>query len=186
MLTIGIDEVGRGCWAGPLVAGAVMLNNPLIGLKDSKLLSRSQRVKLDELIRASSPAIGLGWVSPEEIDHLGLSRSISVAMERAMSEILVEYDEIVIDGNVNFLPEYKNVRTLVRADNLVASVSAASIIAKQARDNWMINIAASKFPRYGFDKHVGYGTLLHRQALANYGVCKLHRKSFRPVALLLG
>ncbi|HUD05426.1 MAG TPA: ribonuclease HII [Candidatus Saccharimonadales bacterium] len=186
MLTVGIDEVGRGCWAGPLVAGAVILDRPLAGLKDSKLLSKSQRAKLDKLIRLQSRAIGLGWVTPKEIDRIGLSQAVSLAMERALGEIMIEYGEIVIDGNVNFLPKYKNARTLVRADNLVACVSAASIVAKQARDNWMINVAARKFPQYGFDKHVGYGTLLHRQALASHGISEIHRKSFKPIALLLG
>jgi ribonuclease HII len=163
-----------------------MLDKPIPGLKDSKLLSRSQRSKFDELIRAQTSAVSLGWVSAAEIDQLGLSRAVSLAMERAVSKLLVRgYDEIIIDGNINYLPKYKNVRTLVGADNLIESVSAASIIAKHARDNWMINVAEVKFPGYGFGKHVGYGTAEHRRALLQNGICDLHRKSFKPVSMMI-
>ncbi len=184
MVTVGIDEVGRGCWAGPLVAGAVILKQPIGGLKDSKKLSKKQREKLAAEIEVQAPAFGLGWVQPVEIDEMGLTAAIELAMRRALEQITASYDEIIIDGNFNFLPENPKVHTVIKADDTVPAVSAASIIAKVARDNYMAEIV-EKFPDYGFERHVGYGTALHLERLKLHGVCELHRRSFKPIAALI-
>jgi len=129
---------------------------------------------------------GLGWVSATELDRYGLSNSLKLAAQRAVKQILTQktpFDEIVIDGTVNFLsdtPLANRVTLLKKADLLVKEVSAASIIAKVARDNYMVQLA-TQYPEYGFDKHVGYGTAAHRQALLAHGICPEHRRSFRPI-----
>jgi ribonuclease HII len=185
-MTVGIDEVGRGCWAGPVVAGAVILGDalPVVGLKDSKKLSARQRSALDIQIRAQAKAWGIGWVTAVELDAIGLTAAVRLAMLRAIADIDVPYDDVIIDGSYNFLPEYPNVQTLVKADDTVPAVSAASIIAKVARDTYMAQMATT-YPAYGFESHVGYGTARHRAALAASGICPLHRKSFGPIRALL-
>lgn len=184
MVTLGIDEVGRGCWAGPLVAGAVILDRAIVGLRDSKKLTKLQRSELAPIILDEAAAYGLGWVWPDELDAVGLSEAVRLAMFRALSEISEEYDEVIIDGNINFFPDNMKCRAVIKADDSVPAVSAASIIAKVARDNYMREISV-KYPEYGFDKHVGYGTSLHQQMLKLYGVSDIHRKSFRPIRTLL-
>lgn len=201
MVTVGLDEVGRGCWAGPLVAAAVALaddftlweDSPpkgvVTGLRDSKKLSRKQREYLDRQIRSHVKAIGVGWVTPGEVDSLGLTKSVQVAMLRAMKELHATstlYDQIIIDGNLNFFKNVEglatgDIETIVKADDIVPAVSAASIVAKVARDNYMVNLA-KKYPHYGFEKHVGYGTAQHLHALLEFGITSEHRKTFRPVA----
>lgn len=183
-MIVGIDEVGRGCWAGPLVAGAVLLAKPIKGLKDSKLLTKLARERLDAQIRVEALAFGLGWTSVEEIDSHGLTEAVRLAMRRAFVAITVPYEKIIIDGNHNFFKGIPKSETLVGADNLVPAVSAASIIAKVARDRFMREMSA-KFPGYGFEHHVGYGTAAHRAALKVQGLCDLHRRSFKPVQLLV-
>lgn len=195
---LGIDEVGRGPWAGPLVVGAVILgatfldpkNSTLrdayLALDDSKRLTPIRRTALSKIILTHAAATGLGWVTTAELDRYGLSASLKLATRRAVKPILAtktHFDEIIIDGTVNFLqttPLRDCVTTLKRADHLVKDVAAASIIAKVARDQYMINLAA-QYPGYGFDKHVGYGTAQHRAALAELGPCPEHRLSFRPL-----
>lgn len=184
-MVVGVDEVGRGCWAGPLVAGAVVIGDPIRGLNDSKLLTKPQRSVLSDAILSRAKAVGLGWVSPQEVDTLGLTAAVRLAMQRAVEQIDVAFDEIIIDGNYNFLSEDSRARTLVRADATIPAVSAASVIAKVARDTWMCSHAAKDFPVYGFDKHVGYGTKLHRDMLLQNGVCVLHCRSFRPIQRIL-
>lgn len=179
-LIVGVDEVGRGCWAGPLVVGAVILSKPITGLKDSKLLTKPQREKLNEIIRSEALAFGLGWASPGEIDELGLTNAESLAIERALAEINCDYDEIIIDGNYNFLTSNPKCRVMIKADRLIPAVSGASIIAKVARDNYMASLG-TKYQGYGFDKHVGYGTKAHLLALAEFGASDIHRKSFSPI-----
>jgi ribonuclease HII len=180
MTLVGIDEVGRGCWAGPLVAGAVILREPIPGLKDSKKLSKKERERLAALIRVEALAVGLGWVWPGDIDKYGISISVKRAMRAALDAITVSYDEVVIDGNINTLPDEPKARCVIKADDSVPSVSAASIVAKVARDNYMAEVA-KKYPEYGFEKHVGYGTTHHIAMLAAHGVTALHRKSYKPV-----
>lgn len=185
-MILGVDEVGRGCWAGPLVAGAVILRRAIPGLRDSKKLTRLQRERLDVIIRRRAVALGLGWVSPAEIDQIGLTEAVRLAMHRAVAEVMrvdAPCDDIVIDGNYNFLADIAGSRTLVKADDLIPSVSAASIIAKVARDNYMRDIA-KRYPGYQFEAHVGYGTKAHQVALKTLGCCELHRQSFAPVRLV--
>lgn len=189
MITAGIDEVGRGCWAGPLVAGAVVLREDIAGLCDSKKLKKSQREALDTLIRTSSASVGLGWVFPEEIDQIGLSAAVALAMQRALDEVInmhdTEIDEIIIDGNINYLFQDTRTQAIIKADNTVPAVSAASIVAKVARDRWMATEACSLYPEYEFDTHVGYGTKRHIELLKHYGVTSIHRKSYKPIKALL-
>jgi ribonuclease HII len=185
-MIVGIDEVGRGAWAGPLVVGAVVLGGADIpGLTDSKKLSAKSRQKYTGLIKEQALGIGLGWVSAENIDKHGLGKSLSLATQLAMNEIIVPYTQIIIDGTVKFIDDPR-VSVMKQADLLVPSVSAASIIAKVARDYYMSTLAHDEFPEYGFGRHVGYGTAAHLQALQNYGVTRLHRHSFRPIKELLG
>ena len=184
MIIVGIDEVGRGCWAGPVVAGAVILGKPVAGLKDSKQLSRKQREKLVPEIRLWASAVGIGWVQPAEIDELGLSAAVGLAMHRALEQISLKYNEVIIDGNFNFLNGNPKARAVIKADATVPAVSAASIVAKVARDLYMAEIAAD-YPDYGFEKHVGYGTALHLERLKLHGVSDLHRRSFKPIQSLL-
>ena len=194
MSILGIDEVGRGPWAGPLVIGAVILpkdnngNYPswVAELTDSKKLTKKKREELSAVILDEAPATGLGWVSASEIDQLGLSESLKLATRRAVEEIRktkTPFTEVIIDGTVNFLKgtSLENyVTVLKKADFLIKEVSAASIIAKVARDNYMVQLA-EKYPNYGFEKHVGYGTAAHKAALAKYGACPEHRTSFKPI-----
>lgn len=180
-IVVGIDEVGRGCWAGPLVAAAVILHAPIEGLKDSKLLSKNQREALAKEIYLSGQ-VGLGWVAPAVIDEIGLTAATTQAMTDAIAQ-LRGYDDIVIDGAYNFLPKL-NVRTIIGADRTVPAVSAASIVAKVARDAYMTE-QSLKFPGYSFEKHVGYGTAAHLAALKQWGVCELHRLSYKPIQAIL-
>lgn len=184
MKIVGVDEVGRGCWAGPLVAGAVLLEGPIKGLRDSKKLTKLQREKLDVQIRKRAVAFGLGWVTPTELDAVGLTQAVRLAMQRAVAELTVEYDQLIIDGNYNFLAEDLKATCLIKADDVIPAVSAASILAKVARDRYMIE-AAEKYPGYGFESHVGYGTSAHDSALKLLGTCDLHRQSFAPIQSLL-
>ena len=179
-MVIGIDEVGRGCWAGPLVVGAVVLSQPIEGLKDSKKLTKKRREELSAIVLDRAAATGLGWVTAEEIDSLGLTRSTGLAAERALAQIKIDFDEIIIDGNTNFLPRDPRSKAIIKADDSVAAVSAASIIAKVARDAYMIQ-AALLYPEYGFEEHVGYGTARHVAAIKEHGICQLHRRSYKPI-----
>lgn len=186
MMTVGIDEVGRGCWAGPVVAGAVILSGPIDGLKDSKKLTKLQRERLAAEIQVQAVAVGLGWVEPRELDTIGLTAAVGLAMRRALDEIPTPFNEIIIDGNLNYFPDDARAKAVIKADDSVPAVSAASIVAKVARDNYMATAMHHRYPEYAFDKHVGYGTSLHLQMLKLYGVSDIHRRSFRPIQALLG
>lgn len=193
-LILGIDEVGRGPWAGPLVVGAVILpldETKWSELTDSKKLTPKRREELNQKLM-TDPAVhhNLGWVMAEEIDEYGLSASLRLATRRAVKPLLASkarFDEIVIDGTVNFLtqtPLEKYVSTLKKADLLVKSVSAAAIMAKVARDRFMYDLEEI-YPGYGFERHVGYGTAAHRAALVKLGICPEHRRSFKPIQQLI-
>ena len=188
MAILGIDEVGRGPWAGPLVVGACVLGNAQIdGLTDSKKLTAKKREALAPIIREKA-TIGLGWVSAKELDEIGITAALCKACRAAVKQVHAPFHEIVIDGTINFLrdtPLASHVQVLTKADLLVPEVSAASIVAKVARDDYMHKLAV-KYPGYGFEKHVGYGTAAHKKALVELGVCPEHRKSFKPIAELLG
>lgn len=185
-MIIGIDEVGRGCWAGPLVAAAVGLadEHSIEELNDSKKLSAKKRLKLVGEIRNATTSIGIGWVWPREINAIGLTESVRLAMQRAVDEIELQNHQIIIDGNYNYLEHIARTEAVIKADGSVAAVSAASIIAKVARDAYMTQIAY-KYPQYGFEKHVGYGTKLHIQALTEHGVLPIHRINYKPIQKFL-
>jgi ribonuclease HII len=184
-MIVGIDEVGRGPWAGPLVFGAVVLGDAeIVGLTDSKKLTKKRREMLSQEIYEKARAVGLGWVSAAELDKLGMSEALRLACRRALGQITVPYQQIVLDGTINFLEgtgKGPYVTTLARADLLVPSVSAASIVAKVARDAYMTQ-QDDIYPGYGFGSHVGYGTAAHRIAIEKLGVTPLHRLSFAPLA----
>ncbi len=150
-------------------------------LADSKVLKKADRIAADIGIRKIASAVGLGWVSQQEVDAVGLTQAVRLAMRRALAEISSGYDEIIIDGNYNFVADNPKSQAVIKADGSVPAVSAASIIAKVARDTWMAEQAAVKFPEYGFESHVGYGTKQHIEALRLYGPCGLHRFSYKPV-----
>ncbi|HEU4830886.1 MAG TPA: ribonuclease HII [Candidatus Saccharimonadales bacterium] len=183
-MILGIDEVGRGPWAGPLVVGAVVLGGATIeGLTDSKKLTKKRREELDIVIRQQVNGYGLGWVNANEIDEIGLSAALVLATKRAVEQVKTPYSEIIIDGTINFLKDTSKgryVKTLKKADLLIPSVSAASIIAKVARDNYMAE-QDTTYPGFGFKSHVGYGTAMHRAAIEALGVTPLHRLSFAPL-----
>lgn len=188
-MILGIDEVGRGPWAGPLVVGAVVLpdNCSIEGLTDSKKLSAKKRSELDSLIRQEALGWGLGWVHASEIDEVGLSIALRLATIRAVQAVTAPYHEIIIDGTINFLSDTAKgqyVTTMAKADFLIPAVSAASIIAKVARDAFMSEQDVL-YPEYGFASHVGYGTAQHQAALQKFGAMELHRKSFAPIRKLL-
>lgn len=183
-MILGIDEVGRGVWAGPLVVGAVVLNSDIDGLTDSKLLSKKRREELYDQIINQAAGVSLGWVSAEEIDQIGLSQALKLATKRAVKGINTPFHEIIIDGTSNFLvgtPLESYVTVLKKADLLISSVSAASIVAKVERDRYMAR-QDEAFPGYGFKSHVGYGTAAHRLAIHEHGVSPLHRLSIAPLA----
>ena len=197
-MILGIDEVGRGPYAGPLVIGACILPDAKIieqdpekyawvsELTDSKKLSAKKRENLYKKIKEGALAVATGWVKSSEIDEYGISESLKLACRRAVKKIQetkVPFSEIIIDGTVNFLVGTsleKYVSTLKKGDFLIKEISAASIIAKVERDQYMIQLA-EKYPEYGFEKHVGYGTRLHQTAMEKFGLTPEHRKSFRPV-----
>lgn len=183
-MILGIDEVGRGPWAGPLVVGAVVLGGAVIdGLDDSKKLSKKRRELLDIEIREKADAFGLGWVTAGELDEVGMSEALRLATRRAVEQISAPYHEIIIDGTINLLSGTSKggyVTTLPKADALIPSVSAASIIAKVARDAYMAE-QDEVYPGYNFAGHSGYGVAKHREAIEKLGVTPLHRLSFAPL-----
>ena len=184
-MILGIDEAGRGPWAGPLVVGAAILGGKQIdGLTDSKKLSKKRREELYDIIKTEAVATATGWVSASELDEVGMSEALRLATRRAVEQINVPYSEIIIDGIVNFLSDTgkgKYVQTMKKADLLVPSVSAASILAKVERDRFMAE-QDGLYPGYGFGAHAGYGVAKHRAAIEELGVTPLHRLSFAPLA----
>lgn len=184
MTIVGIDEVGRGCWAGPLVASAVILDGSIPGLADSKVVSKLRRKELAKLIYLNAKSVSLGWVSAKRIDAIGLSAANREAMQQALDGIIGQYEKIIIDGNYNYLADNPKAEAIIKADGSIDSVSAASIVAKVARDAYMVEMAM-QYPEYGFEKHVGYGTNYHYEQLKKHGVCELHRTSYKPLQALM-
>lgn len=183
-MIIGVDEAGRGPLAGPVVAGAVILcDGGIIGLNDSKKLSESKRIKLESEIK-SRCRWAIGVASVEEIDAINILQATMLAMTRAVEGLGVEPREILVDGNR--LPKWRySARAIIGGDASEPAISAASIIAKQARDAMMV-AAEARYPGYGFARHKGYGTAAHIEALKCLGPCPIHRRSFAPVAILGG
>ena len=183
-LICGIDEAGRGPWAGPVTAGAVILDpaRPVSGLTDSKKLSEKKRLALAPLIKDAALAWGLGWASPEEIDDLNIRQANHLAMRRAVEAMGRIPDAIIIDGND--VPEGLPcpARAIIKGDLTEPCISAASILAKTARDSVMVEMDDA-YPGYGFAAHKGYGTKVHSEALERLGPSDIHRMSFKPVRL---
>ncbi len=184
----GLDEAGRGAWAGPVIAAAVILPRDekiqakLAGVRDSKQLTPQDRSRLAEIIRQET-IWATGSASSVEIDELGILPATRLAMTRALAALTQVPDCLLLDALL--LPEESLPQTaLIKGDQRSLSIAAASILAKTARDAWMVN-AASKYPDFGFEQHKGYGTRLHQLMLATYGPCPIHRVSYRPIRRLL-
>ena len=187
----GVDEVGRGPLVGDVVTAAVILDpdNPIEGLMDSKKLSENKRAVLSEEIKEKAIAWSVGRASPEEIDTLNILHATMLAMQRAVHGLSVSPDHVLVDGNrtPSFANEQGaiNSQAVVKGDDRVAEISAASIIAKVTRDEEMI--ALDKLhPEYGFAKHKGYPTKVHLEKIIELGVLDCYRQSFKPVAKVLG
>lgn len=181
-LVCGIDEAGRGPLAGPVVAAAVILDpaRPIVGLNDSKKLSEKKRDALAELIRERALAWCVAEATVEEIDRLNILHATMLAMQRAVAGLSVRPEGAMVDGNR--CPKLDiPCEAVVKGDGKIASIAAASILAKTARDAGMLELHA-QYPHYGFDRHMGYPTEAHCAALAEHGASPVHRRSFGPVA----
>jgi ribonuclease HII len=186
LLICGVDEAGRGPLAGPVFAACVVLrdDDPVIGLADSKKLSAAHREELAAQIRSRAAAWAIASASVEEIDTHNILSASLLAMRRAVEQLAVEPHQVLVDGL--HCPQLRfPVRAVVRGDATVPAISAASILAKTARDAFMLDLHAC-YPDYGFDRHKGYPTPDHLAALRRCGVSPVHRRSFAPVRALCG
>ena len=187
----GIDEAGRGPLAGPVVAAAVILRRgrPIDGVADSKTLGPDERTRLSVIIRESAVCFGIGWADRAEIDALNILQATFLAMRRAVLAMTLTPDHVLVDGNQ--LPHLGGfgvrvtARAIVGGDATEPAISAASILAKTVRDEYM-NHMDTLYPAYSFASHKGYATPLHQRLLEMHGPCPLHRRSFAPVRLALG
>lgn len=181
-----MDEVGRGPWAGPLVACALIFKktttNNLKGLKDSKKLTVARRERFFKVI-ARQAVYGIGIAQVWEIDKLGLVRAINLVFKRAISQLPIKPDFLLVDGMDKLKLPYPFC-TIIKGDEKIKIIACASIIAKVARDRIMRE-EALRYPQYGFEYHKGYGTRRHAGAIKQYGICALHRRSFKPIASIL-
>ncbi|WP_273850384.1 ribonuclease HII [Guptibacillus spartinae] len=176
----GVDEVGRGPLAGPVVASAVILDPevPILGLQDSKKLSRAKLNDLFDKIQKNAIAIGVGVVKATEIDELNIYQATKKAMRQAVEGLDVQADFLLVDAM--HIPVQIGQESLIKGDARSVSIAAASIVAKVTRDRMMARLAET-YPDYGFERHVGYGTKEHLSALDKFGITNEHRKSFAPV-----
>ncbi len=186
-LIAGIDEAGRGAWAGPVIAAAVILNFPeaagLREVNDSKQLTARQRDTLYQVVIDHCVAYGIGQGSVDEIDSLGILPATRLAMQRAVVALTPQPDALIIDAVR--LPQVNKPQAVFNfADAISLSVAAASILAKVTRDRLLIDLDV-QYPAYCFARHKGYGTQIHRAALQSVGPCAVHRKSFKPISALL-
>ena len=184
MITAGVDEVGRGSLAGPVVSAAVILNKNINQklLKDSKKITFKKRIEIAEHIKLNSTyAIGLATV--EEILNLNILQAALLSMKRAIDKLSIKPELILIDGN--FAPKgLKNFKTIINGDEKIKSIGAASIIAKVFRDQLMIKLS-EKFHNYAWERNFGYGTKAHMEGLKKFGITSHHRKSFKPIHKML-
>ncbi|MGO9935007.1 MAG: ribonuclease HII [Steroidobacteraceae bacterium] len=186
----GIDEAGRGPLAGPVVAAAVILSprRPIEGVADSKTLSPQERSRLNLAIRRDALCFGIGWADHIEIDALNILQATLLAMRRALLAMTLIPDHVLIDGNrlpnLNGFGKRLTARAIIGGDATEPAISAASILAKTARDSFM-NHMDSIYPAYCFASHKGYATPAHQRLLELHGPCPLHRRSFEPVRLAL-
>lgn len=177
-LIAGVDEVGRGCLAGPVIAAAVILNNSISNLNDSKRISKDKRKHLSTIIMQNS-FFAFGHASHQEIDEINIHNASLLAMKRAILNLNIKPNKVLVDGL--YLPdvEYKK-EAIVGGDAIISEISAASIIAKVYRDNLMLDFD-KKYPIYKFNKHKGYPTKFHKEMLKIHGSCPIHRHSFKGV-----
>lgn len=184
-LLCGVDEAGRGPLAGPVFAAAVILDpsRPIAGLADSKKLSASTRERLAGEIQTRACSWAVALASVEEIDALNILQASLLAMQRAIETLSIQPSLVLVDG-LHCPPSPLPMQAVVRGDSRVAAISAASILAKTARDAAMLELHG-RYPHYGFDRHKGYPTAAHLAALARFGVSAIHRRSYAPVRLLL-
>lgn len=188
-LIAGVDEAGRGPLAGPVVAGAVILDErqPITGLADSKKLSEKRREELAAEIVAKSLAWSFGWADAREIDCINILQATHLAMRRAIIGLRISPSRVEVDGNrlpsLVFNGRQISGNAVIGGDALIPAISAASIIAKVQRDKMMRTMDAV-YPDYGFGQHKGYGTESHRDLISRLGPCPQHRRSFRPISLL--
>ncbi|MDP1603172.1 MAG: ribonuclease HII [Legionella sp.] len=179
----GVDEVGRGPLAGPVVTAAVIITTPIPGVTDSKKLSALKRTQIAELIKINAISYALGRAEPAEIDRLNIHQATLLAMKRAIEGLSICPDKVMVDGL--FIPPVSmKCEAVVKGDLLVFEIGAASILAKVARDAEMEEMDRL-YPGYGFSSHKGYPTEAHRKALMELGPCPIHRRSFAPVAAAL-
>lgn len=183
----GLDEAGRGPWAGPVYAAAVILPEEpeklaaLSSVRDSKTLSAGQRARCFATIVENTRAFGVGAGTVDEIDKLGIVPATRLAMQRALAALDIRPEALILDAIR--LPDVPlPQRAFPRADSTCLSVAAAGVVAKVSRDRWMVEVAEVEYPGYGFAQHKGYGTRMHAAALDRIGVCPIHRRSFRPIA----
>ena len=187
----GVDEAGRGPLAGPVVAGAVILNpdDPIAGLADSKILSASRRSELADEILRRSLAWSVAWADPAEIDRLNILQATLLAMRRAILGLIIQPGYVLVDGNrlpdLRFHGRQIDGDAVVGGDARIPAISAASIIAKVRRDDIMREMDAL-YPEYGFRRHKGYATADHRDRLSTFGPCREHRRSFSTISALKG
>jgi ribonuclease HII len=184
MRIAGVDEVGRGCWFGPVFAGAVVLSDAAretlsaAGLTDSKALSAKRRSQLVPLILEQAESWALGQASAQEVDGLGIRSATERAMLRALQRLgSPAPDHVLVDGNLPLRLWSGSQETVVRGDSAHLEIAAASVLAKQARDALLVRLA-QRYPGYGFERHAGYGTAQHRAAVLSLGPTQLHRRSF--------
>ncbi|AIL66095.1 Ribonuclease HII [Rickettsiales bacterium Ac37b] len=181
----GIDEAGRGPWAGPMVAAVVILDPNAIpeGINDSKKLTIKQRTLIfQKLIQVAD--FGIGIVSVEEIDLFKITASTTIAMNRAIEQLRSKPSTLLLDGNAKLQLNVPEIVNIVKGDSQSLSIAAASIIAKVTRDQIMYDLA-KEFPMYNWNTNVGYGTKDHINAINSYGICKYHRKTFAPIQKFL-
>lgn len=179
-LVAGVDEAGRGPFAGPVVAAAVILprfSDANIGFNDSKKLNEKQREELYELLSSYAVHSTVSFIDNTEIDEINIRRATLKAMQTCVDSLRENIDHVFIDGNY-FVHDSLDFTTVIKGDGKVLSIAAASIIAKVSRDRWMVEVADTQYPQYGFAKHKGYGTQEHIQAIIKYGACPLHRRTF--------
>lgn len=185
IIIAGVDEVGRGPLAGPVISAAVILDpkKEIKGLKDSKLLSKKQRDYLFSIIQESCLAWSLGRAEIEEIDNINILQASLLSMQRAIMSLAIKPDHVLVDGLCLPKTPYK-AEGIINGDKIVPSISAASIIAKVIRDKEMDEYDKI-YPDYGFASHKGYGTKQHLESLQKYGITPIHRKSFMPIKGML-
>ena len=174
----GVDEVGRGCLAGPVIAASVILKRPIKGLIDSKRLSSKKREDLSQIIKENS-IFAIGAAESQEIDQINILQASLLAMQRSLEKLDMQPKKVLVDGNHIFETSIE-IEAIVGGDNLIPSISAASIVAKVFRDRLMMAYS-KEFPNYGFDKHKGYPTKLHKEMLKEYGLTRIHRRTFKGV-----